>query len=164
MAISFAPATERQVSYLASLLADRACTTDFRATAEARMSGGTLDKATASKMIDTLMATPRVARGGVAAATPLTVGMYRKDGVIYRVQRSRESGGMYAKRLDLLATGAEFVYAAGAIRTLTLADSMTREEAQAWGVETGICCVCSADLTDPVSVARGIGPVCARRF
>ena len=162
MAITtLAPASERQVSYLTSLLSDRACDAVFRADITERIADGTLDKRTASNAIDTLMRAPRAVAPAVAA---LTVGMYRKDGVIYRVQRSRESGNLYAKRLDLLATGAEFTYAAGAIRTLTLADSMTREEAQAWGVETGICCVCSADLTDPVSVARGIGPVCASRF
>ena len=161
MAITTSPASERQVSYLTSLLSDRACDAAFRADITERIADGTLDKRTASSAIDTLMRAPRAVAPAVAA---LTVGMYRKDGVIYRVQRSRESGNLYAKRLDLLATGAEFVYAAGAIRTLTLADSMTREEAQAWGVETGICCVCSADLTDPVSVARGIGPVCASKF
>jgi hypothetical protein len=36
--------------------------------------------------------------------------------------------------------------------------------AEAHGKLTGNCCICSRDLTDPVSVARGIGPVCASRF
>jgi hypothetical protein len=38
------------------------------------------------------------------------------------------------------------------------------EEAIAHGKLTGQCAVCSRQLTDPVSVARGIGPVCAERF
>jgi hypothetical protein len=29
------------------------------------------------------------------------------------------------------------------------------------GKETGICCCCGAQLTDPVSIAAGIGPICA---
>jgi hypothetical protein len=29
------------------------------------------------------------------------------------------------------------------------------------GIETGICCCCGAELTDPVSIAAGIGPICA---
>jgi hypothetical protein len=82
---------------------------------------------------------------------------------IYRVQAARGSGHLYAKRLNLLAEGAEFEYAAGAIRTLRAEDRMTEAEARAWGVEMGICCVCAAVLTDPESVARGIGPICGKR-
>lgn len=36
--------------------------------------------------------------------------------------------------------------------------------AEAYGLESGICCLCSRELSDPESVARGIGPVCAKRF
>lgn len=36
--------------------------------------------------------------------------------------------------------------------------------AQAYGIETGVCCICNRELTDPVSVAQGIGPICADRF
>jgi len=36
--------------------------------------------------------------------------------------------------------------------------------AEAHGLRTGHCCICSRELTDPVSVARGIGPVCGARF
>jgi hypothetical protein len=36
--------------------------------------------------------------------------------------------------------------------------------AEAFGKLTGNCCICSRELTDPMSVARGIGPVCAERF
>ena len=32
------------------------------------------------------------------------------------------------------------------------------------GRETGTCAVCSRELTDPESVKRGIGPICAERF
>lgn len=43
-----------------------------------------------------------------------------------------------------------------------LADPMGA--AESYGRLTGNCCICSRLLTDPESVARGIGPVCARRF
>ena len=39
-----------------------------------------------------------------------------------------------------------------------------RGAAEAYGRLTGCCCVCNRELTDPVSVERGIGPVCAERF
>jgi hypothetical protein len=39
-----------------------------------------------------------------------------------------------------------------------------RQAAIAHGKEWGICCVCNRTLTDPESVANGIGPICAERF
>lgn len=36
--------------------------------------------------------------------------------------------------------------------------------AEAYGKETGVCCICSRTLTDPNSIERGIGPICADRF
>jgi hypothetical protein len=39
-----------------------------------------------------------------------------------------------------------------------------RAAVEAYGIESGVCCICNRELTDPVSVARGIGPVCATRF
>lgn len=88
-------------------------------------------------------------------------GMYRKDGKIYRVQKSRQSGFLYAKLLN--PENRCFEYAAGAMRELCESDRMTLEEAKAFGVETGVCCVCAALLTDPKSIAAGIGPICAKR-
>lgn len=36
--------------------------------------------------------------------------------------------------------------------------------AKEYGIRTGICCVCSRTLTDPESIALGIGPICAAKF
>jgi len=36
--------------------------------------------------------------------------------------------------------------------------------AKAFGQETGRCSCCGRELTDPVSIANAIGPVCAERF
>ena len=95
-------------------------------------------------------------------AEVLTEGMYQTaDGVIYRVQKSRQSGHPYAKRLNALQNTFEFE--GGAIRKLRLADKMTLEDAKAFGVATGVCCVCAAFLTDEKSVAAGIGPICAKK-
>lgn len=89
-------------------------------------------------------------------------GFYVKDGKAYRVRRSTRSGYFYALVWD--DERKQFVYAAGAIRTLTRDDLATLEQAQAFGVETGVCGICGAELTNPDSVARGIGPVCAQRY
>lgn len=92
-------------------------------------------------------------------AEPVTEGMYRiADGTVFKVQKAvHGSGNLYAKRL----TEDGFEYAPGAIRRLTLADKMTLDEAKAWGVLYGTCCVCGRTLTDETSIAQGIGPVCA---
>ena len=39
-----------------------------------------------------------------------------------------------------------------------------KEAAMAWGVKTGRCSCCGKTLTDPQSIAAGIGPVCAGRW
>lgn len=36
--------------------------------------------------------------------------------------------------------------------------------AEAYGKKYGVCCICSRELSDPVSVERGIGPICADRM
>lgn len=36
--------------------------------------------------------------------------------------------------------------------------------AVAFGRQTGACCCCGRELTDPVSVENGIGPICAGKF
>lgn len=160
------PATERQIDYLRSLMGKREwqdCLPS-RADIEARIIEGSLDGRTVSRIIDTLKAAPMAATKSVGT---LSVGMYRTpDGTIYRVQESRESGRLYAKRMEwdmLTESKPRFEYDRGAIYSLTSADRMSVEDARAWGVETGVCCVCGAFLTDAKSVARGIGPVCEGR-
>lgn len=168
MTTTFAPASDKQVSYLNSLLGARVIADDLRDDLRARISDGTLDSKRASKAIDTLLSSPKAS----ATATPskianLDLGMYRaSDGTIYRVHESRETGNRYAKRMDydLFSDKPRFVYAKGAISTLTPADRMSLADAKAWGMETGFCCVCGAFLTDEKSVANGIGPVCAKYF
>lgn len=165
MAIAY-PASERQVDYLRSLIATRVADEDYRANLTARIEDGTLDSRTASAAIDRLRVAPKAAAASVAAhADALPVGMYRdSEGVIFRVHESHESGRHYAKRMeyDLFSDKPRFVYDRGAIMRLTLDDRMTLDEAKAWGVETGFCCVCGKFLTDEKSVSRGIGPTCAR--
>ena len=34
----------------------------------------------------------------------------------------------------------------------------------AYGIETGVCCICNATLTNKVSIEAGIGPICATKF
>jgi hypothetical protein len=118
----------------------------------------TIPRADVDHIINTLKNSPYSSR---PASPDLTEGMYRTDtGRIFKVQRSRESGRLYAKEL----LNGTFTYAQGAMRLLTPADRMSLADAQAYGRRTGMCCVCGRELTNPESVQNGIGPICAGRL
>jgi hypothetical protein len=147
------PASDKQVSFITTLIAERVF--------EGAVSFATLTSVEASSLITLLMASPRKS-GAVAVERVSEVGMYRNaEGDIFKVQRSKESGNLYAKRLNIVEGGFEYVQ--GAIRLITPSDRMSLEDAKAFGVAYGICCVCGAFLTNEVSVAEGIGPVCGGR-
>lgn len=38
------------------------------------------------------------------------------------------------------------------------------ESIKVLGRDTGVCCCCGAELTDPDSIAAGIGPICAKKW
>lgn len=122
-----------------------------------------------SKMIDTLKSSlERMRRESpskpASVRETLAPGLYRTpEREIYQVQKSRDSDRMYAKHLVQNCDEWSFEYEAGAIRKLASSMRMTLDEAKAWGHETGSCCVCSRRLTNSVSVALGIGPVCGGR-
>jgi hypothetical protein len=121
----------------------------------------------ASTLIDTLIRAPRL-----VDASPLVDGMYRKDGVMYRVRtdkRGRKSchgaeivtdaerapDGTITKKAEI-----KFYSATHMLATLTDADLMEADQVTAFGRTYGIC-VFGHGLTDPVSVYAGIGPKCA---
>lgn len=147
------PASEKQVAFLSTLLSERVHTESVNV--------HTLTSTEASVLIGSLMNSPRKAGGSFERITE--VGMYRNaEGDIYKVQRSRQSGNLYAKRLDIFDGG--FIYEAGALRKVKPSDKMTLAQAKEFGVQYGICCNCGALLTDPESIAEGIGPICAGKF
>ena len=49
------------------------------------------------------------------------------------------------------------------VDTLKALDADPEAEWKVQGIRTGECGICGRELTDPVSVERGIGPVCASR-
>ncbi len=125
----------------------------------------TLTFAEASALIDTLIRAPR-------KGTNLADGMYRKDGVLYRVKTDKR-GRKLCHRGTLVSdevrgtdgtiiTPAVIKFSSDqrALARLSDADLMTRDQVCEFGVSYGIC-VYGHPLTDPVSVAAGIGPKCA---
>ena len=93
----------------------------------------------------------------VQETNPITApGMFEQAGVIYKVKESK-TGNLYA----MVLRNGSFEYAAGMIRRLRDEDRLTMETAKRYGRETGQCCCCARTLTNPDSIAAGIGPICA---
>lgn len=99
------------------------------------------------------------------ATTPVTeCGIYRNDDGVFRVKQS-QTGNLYALRFipDAQSKSERFSYERGAIHRLSPEHRLTLAQAVELGAQHGVCVVCGAELTDPTSVERGIGPVCAKK-
>lgn len=167
------PASDKQVALIKRLAAERNWN-DGQAVLAHPMSvvadvvaGVVVEGRDASAAIDLLFGCAKAVRpvaASAAAAEALEMGMYRtQDGTMYRVYPAKNGGHLLAKRLVQVDGGWEFEYAGAAGRFVAASDRMSLEEAKAWGAQFGTCCVCAALLTDPTSVAKGIGPVCESR-
>ena len=161
----FKPASPAQLGFIAQLFSDR----EFESPLAAQVAAletyeEGFDIAAASTFIDMLKKLPRRGAQEAKAAqaranVELEVGrLYKFAGEIYRIQRGR---GLYALRL--LPDG-QTEYAPRIATQIDPSMKLTLEEAKAWGRETNVCCECGALLTNPVSVAEGIGPICAGRY
>lgn len=168
-------ATDKQVNFATRLLAEK----DHNHDATILEGLAQMSTREISALIDALLQRPR--RQSTTATTvagttaPIAPGMYvDAQGVIFRVQKARGSENLYAKMLvpstgprlseaDEVVTW-EFEYAPGAMRLLKDMVRMTEEQAKAFGIQYGICCVCAKGLKDATSVALGIGPVCRKQF
>lgn len=101
-----------------------------------------------------------------APANPVTeIGVYERDGVVYRVKRS-QAGRLYASRYNPLAEvkSERYVYEGGAIYRLSADNRISLDRAKELGAQYSQCCVCGRDLSATQSVEAGIGPVCAGRI
>jgi len=94
-----------------------------------------------------------------AERAPEAPGAFRRNGTVYRVRMNRETGRPYA----LVLRNDTFVYDWTAIRQVRECDRLTMAEALAISAQIGECVICGRTLTDPKSVAKGIGPVCRKR-
>jgi hypothetical protein len=150
--------TTAQAGYIAKLNQQLA---ELGATPRAALAA-TATIAEASRAIEELKAL--VAEARVASRPQLVAeGVYRRsdDGVMFRVQTSRESGNRYAKTL---LAGGGWGYERGAIYTLKPEERLSVDQLAEWGLSTGVCAICARLLSTAESVARGIGPVCASRY
>lgn len=179
----FVGATEKQLQFLVTLAVERGWTYNNAERTLTNPAGvvGKLDdlsKAQASATIDNLIKTPKVHAPKRDSEPQITeAGMYRMDGVIYKVQVAvHGSGRLYAKQLIVdreavrdehgkIVEPAEvhFERVPGAVFRLRNEHRMSKEEATQFGALYGTCCVCGRTLTKEESIDAGIGPVCAGR-
>lgn len=153
-------ASEKQESFIRSLVADRECgVTDVEAfLAEIK------DRKAASAVIDTLKQLPK--RGSTQPGGELEDGMYRLGDDIYKVYHTVHGANQQVAKILVVVDGeGSFEYVGKRpLRNLTPDHKMTLEEAKAFGRVYGVCCNCSATLTREESIEAGIGPICAQRF
>lgn len=154
-------ASEKQLSFIQTLMQERDYSGLNVSSIEERVQYGPLSKQDASTLISMLMGSPRNAK----VAPAVSEGFYILDETVYRVCRSKSTGNSYAKVLKIAETGkGSWEYAPGAIKNLKNAEALTLEVAKQMGAHYGICVICGATLTDPESVERGIGPICADKI
>ena len=121
--------------------------------------------------IDTLKTTLQRERAQLRAQTPsVSVAApaalqadqtYRAaDGRVIRVVMSG-SGRLYGKVWT--PDTQSFEYLPGLLRVPGMV-LMTLQEVSEFGQQTGQCCVCCTPLTDTVSIALGIGPICESKY
>ena len=107
-----------------------------------------------------------------AVAGVVSAGIYAIGEAVYRVEPSKSSGNLYAKRLMEGASASDWgwSYERGAIYAIATAVAdgtgrrLTEAEASEYGKLTGRCVCCGRLLTDSNSIALGIGPVCIKRW
>lgn len=175
-----APATERQMDVLESLLDQGIVDDEVVGLIRDQIAEGKVDKARASRYITSLIEAKKTRpRKQREDAPEPDAGMYRRpDGTIIRVYLGQNSGKMLAKQL--VDTGEaypevegeahrhgtihKYEYLGKATRFVKDAQALTLEEAKEFGRMSGTCCRCARQLDVPESVEAGIGPVCAKKM
>ena len=94
----------------------------------------------------------------------LREGIYFHGDAFYKIRTSK-NGFPYAMLLQVDENDKhEWVYAPSVAKNLRHSERMEIEGLKNYGKETGRCILCGRELTNPVSVEQGIGPICAGRY
>lgn len=176
-------ASEAQARYAADLLrtrllADERVTGTVKTAAEllaAFEKSGRMNRTLARNIIDDYRLRPRVTQATPVAASapqaapkpaakaePVTLepGIYQVGDDIYKVQKGRQSGRLYAQKL---VDGAwDYDAGWGALRIIKPEHKMTTEQAAAFGQRFGMC-VNGHPLSDRTSRYFGYGEKCAAK-
>lgn len=168
------PASEAQIAYIVGLQVERELPDEYDVMPETDIAK--LDKDEASRKIQELKRLPyKHPRGESSKAPTVDVppGRYalRGDDNVWRffeVQdgKGRWDGYKFTKQL-IGAPGAYRKESMQASRRIQIMNAISENVKQAmidYGLHSGVCGRCSSPLSDPDSLARGIGPVCAGKM
>ena len=125
-----------------------------------------LSTSEASELIKILLSQPNKYRTDGAAKNKkdyVPEGFYYYEGAVYQVVSSK-FGNRYAKILVNSGGRGTWGYSPEVTPLLELTHLLSLSEAKQLGKDYGFCIVCGRTLTDPESIANGIGPICAGRF
>jgi hypothetical protein len=155
--------TPRQRFTVTGLLADRVHTFgDIEVDA--------LNFATASEMIDILLAAPKHPKAPKATASRALPeeGIYLFEGSYYKIQIDvHNTGRKMCKKLHPSEVEGEkgvFRKVSGMGGKLTAEHKLSLEQAKEFGKLYGQCVCCGAVLTKDESIEKGIGPVCEGKY
>lgn len=160
-----APATEKQLGFLARLIAENS---GYAAEEAIDLEGpvGGWTKRSISGAIDALLVAGRERRAAerrVDDARPEPpIGFHYVDGVVYRLKRSATSGKLYAMAMNE-RLGWDYVGRRPFDR-VSSETYLTIEQAAKMSAYHGRCVICGKQMHVRSSVERGIGPVCAARL
>lgn len=173
--MTYVPPSEKAVRFLTALAAERklewlgATAEDRVARVQRELDARELDKFDVTYLIDELKRAPLDDEPG-----GLVPGVYRRNGTIYVVRENRTNSRLHARRLIEIGgrrlteadtvVQIEFEYDRDALLQLRPQDQMTLEEARPFIIRYGKCIFCNTPLSDATSVARGVGPVCVKRY
>jgi hypothetical protein len=136
---------------------------EYLTLAESRLADNGINKRGASQVIENLLYFSKQSFVPVPVREKAPIGVYKRGDDIYRVVKGRQSQNTYAQKLTVDFNGAPtWVYVGGMIFELKVSELITPEVAAQMGRATGYCVICGRYLTDADSVAKGIGPVCAK--
>jgi hypothetical protein len=178
---NFKPASEKQLGLIKRLAGEKVVPVGGTNSAEAVCYERFLDVmgdkpiagAEASQVIDWMFTLPRKPQEKVAG---LSEGIYlAPNGDVIKVQAARGSGNLYCKvavhkgtieRLNLHGevVNFEYVYAPGLIKWIRPEMRMTAEMAEEYSLKFNSCMWCGRPLKAAKSVAKGMGPTCAKKF
>lgn len=166
---STARPSDKQLNLLAKLAVERGTTVQELADRKFNegfdlntLTGGR--DGSASALITFTFGIPRVG-GNTVGNTKFDpeAGMYADGDDIFRVKISK-SGNWYAQRAikPMPGSGRKSLDWEYLGKRVNLANARQLSEAEA-GKYLGYCIRCNAELTDPESIERGMGPICATR-
>lgn len=153
-------ASEKQVEFIKKLMTSKEMNDNMvTSLGTLVMSDSPMTKASASKIIDTLMALPN--KAGTTKKQAPAAGYYVYKNEVYKVQVSPSTGNSYAK---VFTQEGGWLYAQGMVNKMHDAQPLTLEKAKEFGHLYGSCIICGRTLTDEASIDAGIGPVCAGKL